>query len=125
MFDRGKAKCRVQGLTGKRGYQFHGLESGVRRRLLAMAHERGADAATRMRGIDEKGADARWIVGGVQRAVGLGGVAAAGAEKCFAPAPATAADEARAVRGDEVRTVVDELRVDRENRSDRGIDLRR
>ena len=62
---------------------------------------------------------------GVQRAVGLGRVADAGAEKGFAPAPATAADEARVVRGDEVRTVVDELRVDRENRSDRGVDLLR
>src|SRR6202171_6682633 len=124
MFDRGEAKCRVQGLTGKRRHQFHGLESGVGGRPLAMAHQGRADAAPRTIGTYEKGADSRRIKRGVERAFGLGGVAPVGAEKSLAPTPAAAPDDDRTLRGDEIGAMVDELRIDRENR-DRGIDLRR
>ena len=48
-----------------------------------------------------------------------------GAEKGLAPAPAAATDNALALRGDEIGAVVDELRVDRKDRADRGGNLRR
>jgi len=80
MFYRGKSGCCIEGLAGKRRHQFHRLESGVCRRLLAKAHQGRCDAAAHTRGMNEKGADPRWIARRVQHAGGIGGVAPVGAE---------------------------------------------
>ncbi len=65
-----ESERRIQRLATERCHQFHAREASVSRCLLRLPHQRRADAAARMGGMDEKGADSRGIARRVERAVG-------------------------------------------------------
>ena len=118
------AVSRVQTRAGQRGHHLVAAEAAGSGLGFAALEDRGAEAATCVRRIDEECANLRCIDRGIE----LGLVASRTritAEQRAPLAPAAAGDELAVRFRDEVGAIQDQLRVDAERAAQRAFDLRR
>jgi len=99
------------------------MKSGGQERVLTCRQKRAADATAGPARMDEEGADAGGVLGGIEKGV-LPCPAAITAEHGLAPAPATAADGLAVCLDHEIGGVVDEVAVHPKDRAKRRRHLR-
>ncbi len=114
----------VERLAGKGGYELEAPEARRARRARTFVDQPPAEALAGLAGIHEERADPCRLSRGIEQRIDVGFRLVA-AEERAAATPTAARDDLAALLDDEVGAVGDQLRVDAEDVTDRGLRLGR